>query len=462
MQFGLFILVNALLFVRPGDMIPDMADVQLYQYAILVCLLVSLPNVLTMLSQLAPVVRPILLCVLGLAAAVCLAHLSHFETDQALENGYEFAKVVVYFVLFVTLVNTPARMRQLLAWLALFTAVLAMVALMNYLTAGEDVAPITYTAKDDSTGEKQDRTYGPVLQDTMLDPATGEMVQINRMCGVGIFKDPNDLALALVIGLIIALYWVGQPGLGLSRLAWLPLIGLFGCTLALTRSRGGFLALLGGLAAFFIARFGWRRSLLLGLLALPVLLAFFGGRMTDISTSDGTGQSRIQLWSDGLALFQEAPLFGLGMDQYRQRLSFVAHNSYLHCYTELGLFGGTLFLGAFTLALRLLVRSRQQSLVRSRAGQSAVARDPKVTRLYPLAFAVVVAYMTGILFLSRAYVVPTYTILGVAAAYLGMAEPFVPRLRPRLQPRALVHLAGTSVVFLGGFFALVRLLLNWG
>jgi O-antigen ligase len=388
--------------------------------------------------------------------------------DLAVANSFEFLKAVIYFVLFVSLVNTPARLRRLLACLAVFTAVLALLAVVNYHTAGDEVAAAVYMHENerDDGRESQDRKYGPVLEDNMIDPATGELIHIYRLCGVGIFKDPNDMGLALVIGLVIALYEVSRSEAGVFRFLWLPLTGLFGYSLALTQSRGAFVALMGGLAAFFYARFGLRKSLLLGALALPVLLFFFGGRMTSISTGEGTGQSRVQLWSDGLDLFKESPLFGIGVDQYRQRLSFVAHNSYLHCYTELGLLGGTLFLGAFSLAVRMLFRSRQrsamngrQSLLSSRLSpQAADSSNSQLLRLFPIAFAVLVAYMTGILFLSRSYVVPTYTILGVAAAYLGIAEPFALRARPRIQIRALWHLAGTSVGFVGGFFVLIRIL----
>ena len=70
--------------------------------------------------------------------------------------------------------------------------------------------------------------------------------------------------------------------------------------------------------------------------------------MTSISADEGTGQARIQLWSDGLMFFQQSPLFGIGMENYRQFSRHVAHNSFIHCFAELGLLGGTLFLGAST------------------------------------------------------------------------------------------------------------------
>ena len=42
MQFTLFILSNALLFIRPSEVIPDLHAVEIYRYFILACLVVSL------------------------------------------------------------------------------------------------------------------------------------------------------------------------------------------------------------------------------------------------------------------------------------------------------------------------------------------------------------------------------------------------------------------------------------
>ena len=89
----------------------------------------------------------------------------------------------------------------------------------------------------------------------------------------------------------------------------------------LTQSRGGLLALLAGLVVFLIARFGWRAALGVGLVVVPALLAVLGGRQTALSTDEGTGQQRIQIWSDAIMLMREAPLFGVGKDVLNARAS---------------------------------------------------------------------------------------------------------------------------------------------
>src|SRR5262249_55344307 len=96
-----------------------------------------------------------------------------------------------------------------------------------------------------------------------------------RLDGTGLFKDSNEFALVMVVGLLFSLALLTTPGATLSRLPWLGTCALFGYCLMLTHSRGGFLALLSGLLVLCSARFGWRRALLLCGAALPLFLVLF-------------------------------------------------------------------------------------------------------------------------------------------------------------------------------------------
>ncbi len=86
-------------------------------------------------------------------------------------------------------------------------------------------------------------------------------------------------------------------------------LALFGYALALTNSRGGLLALLTAMLVLFQARFGWRKTLVLVPIVLPLMFLLFAGRQTEFTTSEGTSQQRIQFWSEGLAMFRQAPVF---------------------------------------------------------------------------------------------------------------------------------------------------------
>src|SRR5262249_61139737 len=91
-----------------------------------------------------------------------------------------------------------------------------------------------------------------------------------------------------------------------------------------------------------------------------------------------------------------------------------AHNSYVHAYTELGLVGGTFFLGAFYLAFEQLRRLRRAA---------ATIADPEMRRLGPYLASVVVRYAAGLMSLSRLDVVPTYLVLALPTAYATAADP---------------------------------------
>src|SRR5436309_3430430 len=98
-----------------------------------------------------------------------------------------------------------------------------------------------------------------------------------------------------------------------------------------------------GILALFNARYGWRESLALCAAMLPVALVFFAGRMAglELDSSESTSQSRIQLWSAALEEFKGAPLLGIVMGEMGAEMTHVAHNSFITCYTDLGIVGGT-------------------------------------------------------------------------------------------------------------------------
>ena len=57
-----------------------------------------------------------------------------------------------------------------------------------------------------------------------------------------------------------------------------------------------------------------------------------------------------------MALLRQYPLVEVGKGEFAEGVGHVAHNSYVHCYTELGLLGGTFFFAAFYISLAYLRR----------------------------------------------------------------------------------------------------------
>src|SRR5438046_3065166 len=118
--FFLFILLNATLYVRPAEIVPGLLGLEIYQTLIIACLAVSFTSVLAQLSIRSLESRPITVCVIGLAFAVVLSHLANVYLSAALLQGWDFLKVVLYYLLFVGLIDSPARIPQFLFWLVVF------------------------------------------------------------------------------------------------------------------------------------------------------------------------------------------------------------------------------------------------------------------------------------------------------------------------------------------------------
>jgi hypothetical protein len=417
MGFLLFVLVNAALFIRPSEVIPDLAEVPIYNILITSGLLVCLPGVQKELTRRRLFNTPITVCVLGMLAAVMLSHLSHYNLSFAREAGPEFLKIVVYYLLLVAVLNSPARLQRFLRYLVVMIGVITVLSLLHY----HGIVTIASMR---------------VVERGEVHSATGEVYTVHQLYGTGIFSDPNDLSLVLMMGIGLSLYGFGARRSARRWLWAVPLV-VYAYTLYLTKSRGGFLAMLACVLATSFARFGWRRTIPIAALLLPALFVLFAGRQTDLSTRGGTGQQRIQLWAMSLEIFRRMPLFGLGYGRIADEIGHDSHNSFVHTYAELGFFGGTLFVGMYACAywgLRRVDRLRRQ------------IGDPKLRRMGPYLFGIAAGYAAGMFTLSRAYVVPTYLIPGLVAAYLRLvaADPSFPVPLPRLDARLVRNLVATG------------------
>jgi O-antigen ligase len=428
-----FLLVNATLFIRPGEIFPDTAGWPIYNVLILCGLFFSLPAVFRQLHWYTLRQNPAALCVLALLPAIALSHLTHGRTWEAREGATEFSKCVVYFLLLVALVDSPARLRHFLGVTSLLILAIAVISLLKYHGV-ISMDAISVLDRSDA-----------------VDPETGELLVLQQLQASGIFSDPNDFSLILAVAVLAVTHFAIEARNALVRLAWCAPLPVLVYAFALTRSRGGFLALLAGFCAFTLARWGRRRGMVIGLAMLPVFLVVFAGRQTNIDFTNkaDTAQGRIQLWRDGMVLFKMDPAFGVGFDKYAEEVGQVAHNSYVHAFAELGFFGGTLFLAAVALPIaagRKFARLHFQ-------------HQTAESRLNACVLAVIVAYAVGIFSLSRISSAATYLAIGVACASATIlsrtaGEPLLPPLSFKL----LRQLAAGGVVMLVVLYCFTRFL----
>lgn len=441
MGFALFLLVNLTLFVRPMEIVPDLEGVRLYEALILSSLVLSLPEILHFFSVRPLSTQPVTLCVFGLMCTTLLSKAA--EPAEMMRIGEHFGKVVLYYVLAVGVLNSGARVRIFLAWILICIFLLTSIAVLQYY----EVIQL------------------PKLNSRLLDPEenqeTGERKDVFRLQGTGIFQDPNELCGILAVAVPLCL-WALMGRARITQPLWFATLCLSMFGIYLTRSRGGFLGLAAGLGVLTICKFGWRRALVLGMIGGPAALFAFGGRQTDISASEGTAKTRIQLWSDWLQEFRNSPIVGNGLNLPKEEesmrvkgesdLSHLAHNSYLQAYADWGFLGGTLFLGAFVLGI--------WGIARYGRGQVYIL-DPQLGRLQPFLLGALAAYAMSILSISVNDRVPTLLILSLACTF-----PLVTRSVPPVPPlqingRIFGILMGISVVFLAFLFVFVRLFVSW-
>jgi hypothetical protein len=329
---------------------------------------------------------------------------------------WEFGKVVLYYLLLVALINTPRRLRTFLVTTAIAATVMVAVSINSYrdfVDQWSGNAGLYQALEEDRI---RDQRGEPELLAHVVEmhgeTVEGEAKFVFRMRGLGMFHDPNDVSQLIVAVIFISLYFLTDRSLGTIRWSWLGVIGVMFFGLYCTQSRGGVLAFGVGSMVWLSMKYGGKVAMalgMLGLMALPVAL----GRAGEIDVSSGSGQDRIQLWSDGLeAIKGPRVIFGVGQGMYDQYARLVAHNSYIHAFVEMGLVGGTFFFGCVFFPLYAFWRMYYEKLV---------IRNVQLHRMQPYVAAILAAWCMGMCSLSRCYNESTYMIVGIAAAFINLA-----------------------------------------
>ena len=425
LAFLLLLSVCAVMILRPAELFPDLDVFPIYESLIvagLVCGAAGLKKhfVWRHLTQ-----QPAMLCMMGLLIAIALSHLQRLYLGGVKAGSIDFLKVLLLFGLIVSQTDTVFRLKALLTVIAVTATITVTMCVLDFYDLA-DFEFITHIVDVDGvTDANQSR-------------------RVSRMRGTGIFQDPNDLSLLIVFSGVIWASILWDRSLGVLRFVSLGPIALLATGLLCTKSRGGLLAAGGAVVAIAICQYGRKMAVVIGLMFMGVL-PLIGGRQSGIGLGEGgTGHERITLWRDGLAALRSPSLFfGIGQGMFGDWMGLVAHNSFVHTYVELGLFGGTLFLGCFFFPALSLCRLRN---LRNEL------QHPEMTRLYPFVVAMLVGWTLGLQSLSRAYAVSTYLMLGTQVAYVNLAGD-------RLEPRRLLatwdrgHLVRLAVcsllVFLG-------------
>lgn len=428
--FALLLMIVGTLFLRPAELFPVLEDWPIYQFLIAACLVVAARPALRQVSLGHARLRPVTGCLLLLLIAVGLSHTSHGFFWGARMSMLMAVKLVIFYLLVTALVDSPARLLIFTRWLVFVITLMASLALLDHY---EILSIDAMEAVQDHYRTEQ---------------APGG--QVDRIRGTGIFQDPNDLGLVIVTGVVFTGFFFMTPHIGWPRYFWLIPMGVLLVALGHTHSRGALLSLLTVIAAGLVYRRSWLVMALGSIVLVPLIMFTFSGRMTELhSVHEGTGQSRLQIWSDSLAVWRTYPIFGLGEGLLVERTGVVSHNSFLQCFSELGLVGGVAFVGAFV-AAALGLWSREPT---------AAAEDASLWRFRAYTFAAILGYAAGIALISRQFVTPTYLMLGLATTVHTLTKSSAGELR--INNRFMILTLSTSAAALAFFHLCVRLLVRW-
>lgn len=188
------------------------------------------------------------------------------------------------------------------------------------------------------------------------------LVEGNRAAGPigGFFENPNDLALNLVAFLPLAMMYVRRPGPFAKRAFCLGVTVLMFITLFLTRSRSGMVGAVAMFSVFVLTARMLKPSFILAavlgaVVLVPNMPASFWERMASITDAEkddtGSRQERVLLMEQGVMVFLEHPLTGVGAGQFKNygppgqgKRWRETHNVILQVAAELGVFGLAAFL----------------------------------------------------------------------------------------------------------------------
>lgn len=272
---------------------------------------------------------------------------------------------------------------------------------------------------------------------------TGQRGEFGRVVGTGQFNDANDLAQALLAAApLLWPLWRRRRVFRNFFLIVAPTLALL-YGVYLTKSRGAIIAIM--VVAMLLARERLTRFRLVGPAMLAVGLGaammaagFSGGR--DIG-GDASTEGRIDAWYAGIQMLMGSPLVGVGYGLFTEHHERAAHNSFVHCFAELGLIGYSLWIGLLVAVHSDLLRLKRPAGTPADSASYDSWADAIRFSLY--------AFLAGAFFLSRTYASTLYMILGLGIALAGIARRSG-RLGPADVGQILLH---TMVAVVGSILA---------
>lgn len=253
-----------------------------------------------------------------------------------------------------------------------------------------------------------------------------EMVD-GRLAAYGMYDNPNDLALIMVViwPILFKLFEIEKsPWVAVIIILMMLVITL---TLVLTVSRGGLmgLAAVGMLCLWTFSKLSKRQrilivacSLMLFVVAAPVILSQ-RGEESGFDAEDESASDRIDAWRAGGRILLAYPI-GIGFNTFTDFVgsfggpnNLMAHNTPVKVAAESGFIGLFCYLGTLFLTLKKLIFYEQTKEIKSQPITLALMQGLRIA---------IIGFMVNTTFSVKEHEWMLYIVLGLAVAMINKAE----------------------------------------
>lgn len=307
--------------------------------------------------------------IVGFFVWACVSHISFFYLEGTITTADKLIRLVIFYLIAAALFVDKDRLELYLKFICMCALIMAIHGFYQIYNGG-----VGWSGQ-------------PLSQGT-------------RIRYVGVFSDPNDLGMLLLMSIPFYFYFLTKSNFIFSKILWLLLVVVLIYAIYLTNSRGTLLTLF-ALFGFY----GWHkysRTLVLTGIAITVPAVFAVTRLSTISTSESSARERISAWTEGFYMLRSDPIFGVGYDLFRDHHHLVAHSSYVQSFAETGLIGYFFWLGLLSMSIyplyKFVYKYSPENSSNLKHGDDLLLQQKKIanTVMYSL-----IAYAGCAFFISR-------------------------------------------------------------
>lgn len=400
--FFLFLSYLFLLFLRPLELFtPELLELRPMMIIWVISFLGSLT--LTLKHKTAAASAKNYWLMAGFVSAIFLSLATRGRFGDSIDALAEFSASAFLFILISFNTNNLSKIRRACLVITFCLTCASLLGIRAYYT-GAHADQLVLPQRASETIEPPDEIPPIPYEDK-----SGAFLW--RVKGVGILSDPNDFAQALIM-VIPMLYWLWKKGAWVRNILFTGIptfILLYG--VMLSQSRGGILGTAALLFPIAKDKLGLFKTLLLGGVALGAYLAIamVGGRA--MSSKERSAEERIEAWTEGFDMLRSHPLFGIGFGGFTEEHYLTAHNSFVLCFSELGLFGYLFWCAMIVAAYKCTATTLSHTKPGSDSHTTALILRSSL-----------IGFLTCAWFLSRTYQPTLYCLLALCVASFYSAQ----------------------------------------